>query len=246
MLVQTRSDSLFLVPQHDHALLSGEMADAWVGLGAEPEPLSAAAVTGIAMHDVGWTLLDDVPRFNAETGRPHGFETHPEDGREILYRDGPALAHDVHPWAGLLGADHYARFDTSETARRRLREQLTAWKAEVGWGAAKEQRLERDGAHLRLLDVLSLHVCLSRPESVAPPDWLASERIGKDPDGRPFRLEWTDGADLVLDPYPFRSPVTCRVRGRELPAAPFGDQEALSRAWEAAQWTEIRTVMRPA
>ena len=255
MIVQERSDSLLLVPQHEHGLMCGELAARWTGLGDTPERLTAAAILGIALHDIGWRELDAEPRYRAETGRPHGFETHPGEGREVLYHDGPPRAHAVHPWAGLLAVEHYARFDPPEATAARMAGWIRDWKQEWGraggasWTEAQEARLRRDGAHLRLLDLISLHTCLHRPDSVSLPEWLAPERVGRDPDGRPFRLAWdqagTGPAALTADPFPWREPFTCRIRARRLETS-YPDAGALLEAWNAAPWEYLIVPIRPA
>src|SRR5579871_2997522 len=66
-----RSD-LLLFSQHDHALLSGRLAERIDSrLVARP---SDRAIQGIALHDCGWPLHDDQPTLN-ELGEPlHVFE----------------------------------------------------------------------------------------------------------------------------------------------------------------------------
>jgi hypothetical protein len=234
MIVQTRSRTLRLIRQHDHALASGRLAHDWVGFGAEVRPLAHEAVLGITLHDVGWLEADGSPRLDPDTGSPVGFETFPDDDRRRLYTHGLDLVERIHPYAALLGSLHYARFRmpegflAAERARQdRLRERL-------GPDASDDTRVRSDLACLVLMDDLSLVACCAPPATVEAPDWLAPERVGHRRDGTRFTLGWRGETELVLDPFPFRAPVRLRIPCRDLPRERFADAAALARAWDAA------------
>ena len=62
------ADEFWLIAQHDHALLSGHLAEQ-IG-GGEFERPAPRAIRGIALHDCGWPLHDDeAPTLN-ERGQP--------------------------------------------------------------------------------------------------------------------------------------------------------------------------------
>lgn len=150
MIVQPRSDRLRLIRQHDHALAAGELAHAWrPAAGALPFRLVAA----VGLHDVAWRDLDARPRLDAESGRPHAFDTLPLGPKLRAYAAGVDEMEAVDPWVGLLGSLHYAsfldreaapRFLDSESERRgRIRERLRGRRS---GGAGKPRTQDVPGA----------------------------------------------------------------------------------------------------
>jgi hypothetical protein len=231
MLVQKRTGSLRLIRQHDHALASGEMAAAWIGNDAAPAPLGAAAILGVALHDIGWMGADRRPRFDAATGSVVGFETFPRADRAVFYSEGLELMERVHPYAGLLGALHYVAFPmpddfvARESQRKeRLMRQFAASPAEAG-------RILEDYALLVQFDDLSLFVCLTGPLSLAPPAWLDADRVGEGADGVARTLTWRDEHTLAIAPFPFRGELELAIPCRDLPDR-FESEATLHESWE--------------
>ncbi len=66
----TRGDTLILIRQTEHAVLSGAMAVRWGNrLFAPPEPRESV-VLGIDRHDNGWEEWDAAPGVDPVTGSP--------------------------------------------------------------------------------------------------------------------------------------------------------------------------------
>ena len=73
MIRHPQGTELLLFTQHDHALLSGRLAERIDGSSiAKPSP---RAVEGISLHDCGWPLHDDHPTLNPAGLPLHVFET---------------------------------------------------------------------------------------------------------------------------------------------------------------------------
>jgi hypothetical protein len=98
------ADEFWLIAQHDHALLSGHLAEQ-IG-GGEFERPAPRAIRGIALHDCGWPLHDDeAPTLN-ERGQPLDvFESTPEVAMLVWPASARRAAHDD-PYAGLLVSLH--------------------------------------------------------------------------------------------------------------------------------------------
>src|SRR5437868_1530507 len=85
MIRHPHGNEWFLIPQHDHALLSGKLA-AHVGNGlrrpqssrgfAPPLP-HQAVVEAVSLHDAGWPLHDEQPTLDEKQLPLHVFETPP-------------------------------------------------------------------------------------------------------------------------------------------------------------------------
>lgn len=237
MVIQTRiSDGgapvLRCFAQHDHAILSGELAAAWVGPGDDARDYMT--VLAIGMHDIGWREADGVPRLDPATARPYDFVALPLADRVAVYGDGIDALEHLHPYAGLLGSLHLSAFvDPSaapDFARREAdrRERLT-----TTLGAPPEQ-VARGLELLKALDRLSLIACLTPPGAVpsAVPPWLGdSIRV----DGRAYHVAWDSESRVTLDPFPLRSPLSVTIPFRDLAGAAWSSQEELTRAWDVAE-----------
>ena len=102
-----RSDGadFLLISQHDHALLSGELAEHFGNeYFSTPDPRQSALL-GVRLHDCGWPLHDDQPTLNS-TGAPLDvFETTREIALKVWTASVErAAAKD--PYAGLLVSLH--------------------------------------------------------------------------------------------------------------------------------------------
>ena len=106
-----------LITQHDHALISGELAEAFGNNRfATPQP-AEQAIMGIRLHDCGWPLHDDQPTLNKE-GKPLDvFETTPAIGLKVWTASADRAAQQD-PYAGLLVSLHVLSlsvFTTTQT-----------------------------------------------------------------------------------------------------------------------------------
>ncbi|MDP9174186.1 MAG: DUF3891 family protein [Planctomycetota bacterium] len=129
MIRRDAGDSFFLITQHDHALLAGEMAR---HIGNErfapPSPFDSV-IFAIAQHDCAWPLHDNHPTLNAERQPRHVFES-PCDIALRVWTTSVERVAAKDPYAGLLVSLHamalarhavsHQRDDSPETARQEL------------------------------------------------------------------------------------------------------------------------------
>jgi len=105
MIRRRETAGLWLITQHDHALLSGQLARQ-VGNAqfARPDPLEPTLL-GIANHDCGWPLHDDRPTLSPAKLPLDVFET-PRSISHKVWIEGARRAAAIDPYAGLLVAIH--------------------------------------------------------------------------------------------------------------------------------------------
>jgi hypothetical protein len=246
MLVQRRGDTVWLIRQNDHALLSGRLAREWVGPRRD-DAVGPGVALAIALHDLAWAEADREPVRDPETGTAVPFTDWPDRDREPLQTAGLDLLERLDPLAALLGSLHYVRFlDPDQFPRFAEREAARQGRLRKRLGRAKgDPGVERARLQLRHLDFVSLFVCLTGPGARDAPDWLTAERIGQAPDGTRYRLGWEAADALVCDPFPYRRPFGVAFPYREL-ALRHDSAEALAAAWHQAtpHFREIR--VRPA
>lgn len=127
MIRRAQDGAFLLIPQHDHAVSSGKLAE-HVGNGrfARPEPRDAV-LRGVSLHDGGWPLHDEQPTLNPQHLPFDVFESKPEVAMMVwrasveraagglsaapLDEAEGASSHSVpfscaHPYAGLLVSLH--------------------------------------------------------------------------------------------------------------------------------------------
>jgi hypothetical protein len=116
MIRREEHGDFLLITQHDHALLAGELAEAFGnGRFASPRP-HASAIVGIAQHDCGWPLHDDEPTLSHE-GKPLDvFETTPEIGLKV-WTASAERASALDPYAGLMVSLHVLSLSVFATTR---------------------------------------------------------------------------------------------------------------------------------
>lgn len=204
----TRRDAagrLECIRQHDHAAISGALAEAWI----QDTVADAEVRYAVTYHDVAWVGLDLRARPRAD-GLPHTFLDQPLAGKYTAYRAGIDLIATGSAYAGYLCSRHYARFasmlddelSTAYLAHERGRQEQLLDLLEP------EQRRTGDLhlALLQLLDALSLFVCCNPP---------GETRWSWYPDGFHYgpwsiRVRWHGPERLELDPNPLGVEVRCR------------------------------------
>jgi uncharacterized protein DUF3891 len=104
MIRRRVGDEFWLIPQHDHAILSGEVARHF-GNARFAKPQTASTVVGVSLHDCGWPIHDEHPTLNKDCVPMDVFETTPQIGLSVWTESARrASAQDV--YAGLLVSLH--------------------------------------------------------------------------------------------------------------------------------------------
>src|ERR1051325_1057408 len=105
MIRREEQGSFLLIAQHDHALISGQLAEQFGNARfAQPQPYRQV-IKGVSLHDCGWALHDEQPTINPDGMPLDVFET----PREIALKVWTASVDRVaaqDPYAGLLVSLH--------------------------------------------------------------------------------------------------------------------------------------------
>jgi hypothetical protein len=112
--LESGEEQFWLIAQHDHAILAGQLAAAFGNSFYDSAALGEQTTFGVAMHDAGWPLHDDAPELNDEGLPSDVFETTVERGT-LVWEASAARAEAGDAYAGLLVSIHVqrlaARFD---------------------------------------------------------------------------------------------------------------------------------------
>ena len=91
-------DTVLCVGQPAHALVSGQLAQAWGnGLFPEPRPREEVCLAA-AQHDLGMAEWDASPELNPDTGWPRSFLELPVETHLRLWTAAPRLALSQSRW----------------------------------------------------------------------------------------------------------------------------------------------------
>lgn len=115
MIRRQVGDEYWLISQHEHALLSGELAK-HAGHEAFEPPSGPEAVLGISLHDCGWPLHDDQPTLNSRHEPLDVFEA-PRPITLPVWLRSVEIAIEKDPYAGLLVSLHALALSTLATGQ---------------------------------------------------------------------------------------------------------------------------------
>jgi NADH dehydrogenase len=168
----------------------------------------------------------------------------PDEERERLYERGIDQVVGIDLYAGLLHSLHDTRRVASPESDFQIREQerRRALTTQLGLPEDGGPQARDDLEMLRLLDNLSLFLCLAPPGVTedSRPDWLDPATFARTPDGRALTLRWENDGRLEIDPFPFEESIELTIPFRGLPAVHYPDEESLHRCFEQAgevRWT---------
>lgn len=257
MIVRPTGDSADIVMQVDHAVVSGQLAEAWGGSAVPVLDPREAVITAARLHDIGWRHWEAAARLNADTGRPANFLDVVIDDHLRLYRLGIEEVEAVDPYAGMLVAMHAAgiytgRFGTQPalllSRAPAVQEVVDAFVAEqeARFGAARDALgvdqgdLWRNYMLLQVFDRLSLRLCLGDPGGMGPLEIAL-------PEDRVLTVALDDDGVERLDPWPFTvDELVVEVPTRTIPLEGYADDAALQAAIADAPVERRTTTLRPA
>jgi hypothetical protein len=245
MIVRPVGDRAELVMQVDHAVLAGDLADAWgspdvPGLDPAPEVRLAAR-----LHDVGWRSWEEAPVLNSDTGRPENFLDVEVSRHLTFYQAAVDEVASRDAYAGMLVSKHAAGIYTgrygTQPAMRISR--APAQQAEVDAFVARQEEwhegqraalgvaadeLWRNYVLLQVFDRLSLWLAKGDPAGTGRMEIPLPDRDD------PLVIEPTeDGARL--SPYPFVEPeLVVHVPVRTVPLEGYADDAELQQRIAAA------------
>lgn len=257
MICREHDGTFIMVKQHDHGLLSGELAK-WFRSERVPEPARRPEVLrAISNHDRGWIDLDETPLWNDEDEVPYTFIDFPIVPKLSFYGKGLDEIEADTPYGALLCSLHYDRLievsgeDSPELTQYREREEERRARIRRDLEQSDpigEAELYYDTRLLQFCDDLSLYVALNEPgspKSEEHPWWTdgfsGSEDFGFT-EGRTIYAEWKDEHTLMLDPFPFTDTFEIALPLRKVPRVEI-ENKGIANAYYDALEQKYRIVV---
>ncbi len=237
MIRREEKEGWFLINQHDHAALSGQIMNYWGNEAFEPPAPVDEVLFAIAEHDNGWKEWDSFPKIETQTGYPMNFmEMHFADQKSIWIRSFRRFSED-HPYASALIALHFRVFNQKILDRYEDDGEAKSLNLEMNKFIADSLNLERSNSglpplpkkariNLRLVqvgDIVSLALCHGWPSidiDAAPLNYA----------GTTLRLNLTssDGKNYIINPYPFsQDNLGFQIIGRKTVQKQFNSDDEL-------------------
>ena len=234
------TESWILIPQIEHAHLSGALAASWGDSSlAELQPLEEV-IQAIRHHDDGWADWDAAPGIDPATGRPLSFVEMPLDVSIDIWRRSIYLACSRGYLAAHMVSNHFTellqraaprwshnpeRFQASRQFLDEQSEHREVWLAK--WQAANPAARTRKMAaraleYLQFFDALSLWFCgavRQGPQSFATPE------------GYEITLVPTGPLHFTARPWPLTvGLMTWTAHARRIPVGAYRSQQELAAA----------------
>ncbi len=212
MIRREENDGWFLINQHDHAALSGQIMNYWGNDAFEPPDPRDEVLFAIREHDNGWREWDSSPRVNTQTRFPMNFTEMDFPDQEIIWKRSYERYSSDHPYASALIALHFRVFNQKIIDKNEGNSEPGRLNLEMNRFIASSLNLERSNSDLpplprkakidlRLVqvgDIISLALCHG---------WHTTEidSVPLNYNGTAFKLKLisNDGKNYNINPFPF-------------------------------------------
>jgi hypothetical protein len=228
MIIRETELTFICIAQHDHAYISGQLAEYWKEGFFWKSAHKEDVLLAIYQHDRGWINLDNTPAWDEVTGKPYSFVGYPQEQKLAHYIQGIDEVEAENLYAAILCSMHYASFiskhsssesiflEHEEARQIRLKKQVKIDSAE------KEILLAYHFHLLQLFDDLSLYMCIHEP-GVAKESEHPFFRSGfKNTDrfaftaGHKIKASWKNSQNITVSPFPLTKEVQVWVPYREI------------------------------
>lgn len=222
MIIYEGENSFIMISQHEHAKVSGEIAQNWkdeffYGIDRKEE-----VVLGIYEHDRGWIDLDAVPLWNDEQQKPYSFIDFPLEAKVTCYKKGINEVEKMNEYASLICSLHYASFfqnDVTSTGRQYLMEEKKRqqYLLNVLGIEDKENILRYHLNMLRFCDNLSLFICLNQPGVNEHPFFRDGiPQTFPFSNNKQIHTQWMNPSTVALSIFPLENELQVQIRLKEV------------------------------
>lgn len=213
MIIRERSNEIIMITQHDHALISGLIAENVKDSLFHSSSKRKSVEIAIREHDRAWMPVDKHPILNDKTKLPFSFMDLPASFKTVFYKHGIDEVEKMDFYAALLCSAHYVQFMSKNKDDDLI-------KTFIEGERAREQRLksiipqfhgEAFQFHFNLLkfcDNVSLYMCLNEPGTMKDNEHFFYKDGIHSPfvRGETMNAAWEDTQTVTLSPFPFRQP----------------------------------------
>ncbi len=237
MIRRDETQGWFLINQHDHAALSGQIMNYWGNEAFEPPAPQDEVLFAIAEHDNGWREWDYSPKIETQMGYPMNFMEMDFADQKAIWTRGFRAFSEEHPYASALMALHFRVFNQKIIDRNEDDGEAKSLNLEMNKFIAGCLNMEcsdsglpplpnKTRINLRLVqvgDIISLALCHGWPS-------IDIDAVPLNYAGTALRLKLasSDGKNYKINPYPFsQDNLGFQIIGRKLVQKQFSSDEEL-------------------
>lgn len=249
MIIRELPDDIVMIAQHDHAKISGILADNLKDRLFKDIDLSKNVKLAATEHDRAWIPLDKYPFWNDQTEKPFSFMDFPGPPKLVFYKQGIDEIEQLDPYAAMLCSHHYIRFaenDSSPEAKKFIEwELLRQMKIRNELTDYSEDKFNDHYKLLAFTDTLSLFICLNEPgfSRKAQRKGKLSEMDCPDPSSASrLKAGWHEPDHIELSSFPFQHVFEVNWRQKSVPKKDIAKNGIISAYQEAPFEEQIVTI----
>jgi hypothetical protein len=245
MIIRETGQSFIFIAQHDHATLSGQLAEHWKEDFFWQNAYTQDTLLAIYQHDRGWIAPDSSPGWDHENQKPYSFLSYPLEQKLVHYKQGIDEVEAMNSYAGVLCSMHYVSFmrkgngfeqtfvEHEQAREHTLKEQLQIHRPD-------EEALCKYHFHLlQFFDDLSLYLCINHPGVPKEKEYpfflngFKNTELFAFTGGNKIQASWTSPEAIVVIPFPLRKEVEAVIIYREIPKKEI-ELHGLAKAYQDA------------
>lgn len=250
MIVRETKDYFILTTQHDHAELSGKLAENFVDELFINDRYKNDTIAAIHEHDRAWIRLDHTPIMNDRDAIPYSFMDYPILPKLVLYGVGVDEVEESNKYAALLCSLHYSSFKAiQESSLIDCVNYLAAEsKRQAGLKAAlnfpEERLITQHFKLLQLCDEMSLYVCMNHPGAPKEDEhpWYKNG-FGTVLDRGKINAQWKNEKEILVSPFLFKQDFAAILKCKHVSKI-LVQEIGINDAYHQTEWTnqEVRFV----
>lgn len=245
MIVRETEHEFVMTAQHDHAQLSGDVANHFRHFFVN-DPSFEDLLFAVYHHDFGWVRLDETPIWDDRKSLPYSFTDYPLLPKVTHYQFGLDQVERMNKYAGLLCSMHYYSFGFQHSTDRdciefaqheeyrqiRIRDELSVTNNE---DVIKQFML------LQICDRISLYVCLNIPgvskqqEDPRFKEGFEDSELFNMESESPLVAKWLNAKEIQITPNPFNSSFRTNLRQKRI-AKQLVKEIGIAQAYKDAEW----------
>ncbi len=237
MIRRNDNQGWFLISQHDHAEVSGELLKYWGNTTFETPAPHDEVLFATRQHDNGWIEWDALPKVYPENQFPMNFMEMNFPDQETIWRRSFRRYSADHPYASALIALHFRKFNQKIIDKNHNNNESKKLKNEMNQVIASNLKVKMLNSDLgplpiqptinlrfvQISDIISLALCHG---------WTSIDikdvPLNYDETALKLSLKSNDGKNFTINPYPFSQPLLrFQIGGRRLNQKTFTDDEEL-------------------
>jgi hypothetical protein len=229
MIIRETGQTFVFIAQHDHATLSGQLAEYWKEDSFWQNAYYQDTLLAIYQHDRGWIAPDNSPGWDHAQQKPYSFLSYPLEQKLVHYKQGIDEVEAMNPYASVLCSMHYVSFmrnanRVEQTFISQEQARQHRLKAKLRINTPEEEALCQYHFHLlQFFDDLSLYLCINHPGVPKKKEYpfflegFKNTELFTFTGNTKIQAGWKSPEAVFVTPFPLGEEVEAVIVYREIP-----------------------------